>query len=508
MKLIFLFLFLAATLPVNAQQQNTLLNQAFWQAAPDVNAVKAEVAKGNSPSEMTASAMDPVVLAINAQAPTASILFLLSQPGNPPSKITHDSRTYLHWAANRGNIEVLSYLLKNGARVDVPDNRASTPLLFAAGSGQQNTAIYDLLLAHGSDLKKERNADGANALLLAIANDKDFTLTQYFISKGLSTSSVDAAGNNAFCYAARSGNIDLLKTLVAKGFPTSNNAFFMAAQGGARRGAATPGKGPAELFAYLESLGLKPTALNGNGENLLHTLARRAGQADLLRQFIGKGLDVNQTDREGNNVLMNAAASNRDTAVVNLLLAGTKNINQANKQGMTALSLAVRSNSADLVALLLSKGAQANVLDSKGNNLAFYLLESYRPVSATARPTTGTNPNADFEQKWTLLTKAGLNIATPQKNGSTLYHLAVAKNDLALFTRIAASGIDINAKDEEGLTALHKAALVAKDDRLLQYLLSAGANKSAKTNFNETAFDLASENETLRKNNVSLTFLK
>jgi len=67
---------------------------------------------------------------------------------------------------------------------------------------------------------------------------------------------------------------------------------------------------------------------------------------------------------------------------------------------------------------------------------------------------------------------------------------------------------DVNAKNAEGLTALHKAAMMSKDDSILQYLISIGAKKDVKTNFDETAYDLAHENELLSKQKVSVEFLK
>ena len=115
---------------------------------------------------------------------------------------------------------------------------------------------------------------------------------------------------------------------------------------------------------------------------------------------------------------------------------------------------------------------------------------------------------ADFDAKLKLLQDKGVSLAAPQKNGNTLYHLAVTKNDIKLLKKLEALQIDINAKNKEGLTALHKAAMVSQDDNMLKYLLSIGAKKEAQTSFNETAFDLASENESLTKNKVSVNFLK
>lgn len=512
MKKLLIAIFAIVSLSAQAQQ-NTLLDQSFWQKKPDVEAVKAEITKGASHTQSNASGFDPIVLAINASAPTETIKYMLSQPGTDINKLTHDGRNYIHWASSRGNAEVVEYLLSKKAKIDVEDTHGSTPFLFGLNGGQQNIKVFDLFLAHGLDIKKEVNADGANALLLAVANDKDFVLSNYFISKGLDWNSVDAAGNNAFAYAAKTGNIELLKALVAKGVKPSPNAMLMAAQGGARRGGPAPTSSLA-IYEYLETLGIKPNVTAKNGENILHALVRKPNQAELVQYFLSKGVDVNQADEEGNTVLMTAATTNRDVVVYDLLLPKVKNINQANNKGVTALALAVGGNSPAIVSYLISKGADVEALDKKGNNVAYYLIENYRaPLAPRGPGAPGAPPVAqsgtdDFDAKLAILKEKGLDVTAPQKDGNTFYHLAVAKNNLALVKRLQPLNIDVNLKNKEGFTALHKAALIAKDDVMMQYLLSIGAKKDITTNFKETAFDLATENEALAKNKVSVNFLK
>lgn len=490
MKKIIFAILAVASLSAQAQK-NAFFDQAFWKGNTDLATIKAEIEKGSSPSQLNPSSFDATVFAINNGAPTESILYLLAQPGNEVNKITHDSRTYLIWAASKGNIPVIEHLLKNGAKIDVQDSHGYTALTFAAAGGQKDPKVYDLLIKNGADLKKDVNHDGANALLIAIPNDKDLTITDYFVSKGLDLNSKDAAGNTAFNYVARGGNIELMKKLLAKGIKFTDNAMIMASQGG--RGTSNG----IEVFQYLESLKIKPTAVGSNGETALHNIVRKPKQEEIIKYFLSKGVDVNKADKDGNTPFMNAAAANRDLATLELVAKNVKDINQVNAQGVSALDLAVRGNSADVVKFLIDKGANLNVVDKNGDNLAAYLFQAYNPRGMD-----------DFEAKFKLLSDKGFDLKKVQDNGNSLYHLAVAKNDLGLLKRIEPLKIDVNLKNKEGYTALHKAAMTAKEAELMKYLVSIGAKKELTTDFKETPYDLATENEFLSKNKISIDFLK
>lgn len=481
-----------ASLYVNAQK-NTLLNQDFWKASPTLEAVKAEISKGNNPAEMNPAAFDPIVISINNGADADIVKFLIAQPGNSINKPTHDGRNYLHWAANRGNVALVEYLVAQGADLNQEDTHNYTPIAFAAANGQTNTAVYDAIFKAGISPKKKYK-DGANLLLIAIATDNDMALTNYFVSKGMTLKDTDDAGNTAFNYAARSGNIPFLKSLQGKGVKHTDNALIIAAQG-SRRSANT-----LEVYKYLvEEVKIKPAAVAANGQTVLHALARKEKQAEIVNYFLAKGVDVNKADNDGSTALM-VAAGGTDTELLQILLSKTANINAANKKGESALTQALRGSSAEVVTLLIGKGADTNVKDANGNNLGYHLVEAYRAPRGGAAD--------DFTEKLTLLKGKGLNLAAPQKDGSTLYHTAVAKNDVNLLKKMACLSIDVNAKNSEGLTALHKAAMLSKDDAVLKYLVGLGAKKDIKTEFDETVYDLAKENELLVKNNVSVEFLK
>ena len=504
MKKIILITFgLVASIFVNAQQKNTLLDPSFWKTSPDIATVQAEIAKGNNPSASTANAFDVVVMAINNDAPNATIIFLLEQPGNAVSKSTHDNRIYLHWASNKGNVEIIEYLIAKGSDLNLEDSKGETPLTFAAVSGQTNTAIYEAFFKAGIDPKKKYK-DGANLLLMAVAFDKNLALSTYFTTKGMSLNDTDNDGNTAFDYASKSGNKTLLKSLLEKGVKYTNNALLFAAQGTRREITSL------ETYKYLvEDLKIKPTTTSKSGETVLHLLASKPNQTEIINYFLSKGVDANKADNEGNTPLM-AAASAKDTAALELLLPIAKNNNAQNNKGESALTKAIQYGTPEAATLLLMQGADAKILDNKGNNLGFYLVESFRPQTAGGRGSeTSNTPKQDpFVVKIKLLQEKDLNLTTPQKDGNSLYHFAIIKNDITLLKKIADLNIDINTKNKDGLTALHKAAMIAKDDIILKYLLSIGAKKDINTDFDESPYVLAKENETLTKKKISIELLK
>lgn len=481
-------LFLLISVTVTAQKNNIFHDRGFWKTNPSISIIAQKIAEGNNASVSNQNAFDAVAYAILNKVDNKTIEYILAKNGNNVNKKTHDGRTYIFWAAYTNNLEIMKYLVSKGAKTDVIDTHGNTFLNFAASAGQLDIELYKYSFSIGADITKEKNHDGANALLLVASHLKDFKLVEYLITKGASLSDKDANGNGLFEYAAKGGNTQFLKILLDKGVDTGKNAMIYASKGSRNK------QNTLETYQFLEKNGIKPNVIDANNRNPLHFIARNNKDLSIFKYFIDKGVSTNLQDKEGNSPFINAANSN-SLEVVKLLSKDVKNSNLKNNDGHTALTNAVGRNSIDVIEYLLKKGADINTVDKDGNTLSYYLINNFK-----------ANKPEIFETKLKVLTKNGLVINKLQNSGNTLLHIATQENNLPLLKRLAAFKIDVNTLNKESLSALQIAVMKAKNTEIIKYLLSIGADKNIKTDFDESIFDLASENELLKKQQIN--FLK
>ncbi|MEO0339469.1 MAG: ankyrin repeat domain-containing protein [Bacteroidota bacterium] len=496
MRNIFLILALISSVYLGAQSSNELLDRSFWRSSPSVDEVKKKIAEGHDPVAMTSAAFDATTYAIIDKAPVESVKHLLSIKGNEVDKNTHDGRNYLMWAAYAGNVELVKYLIDQGSDIKLVDDLGYSVIPFCATTGMDNPEIYDVLVANGAKIS-DTNRDGANPILLVSAHlEDDYSIIEYFKKKGLAIDAKDDAGNGLFNYAARKGNLGLMKKAVEWGLPyqdknsNGGNAVLFASRG---YRAHTNGM---EVYRYLDKMGLDMDVVTKDGETPLHSIAFRVKDMDIYDYFIKQGIDINQANKEGNTLLLNAI-NGRNNDVAKAFMPKVADLNHKNKDGYSALSNTVRRYNAAIFADLISAGADAKVVDKKGNNLIALTFESYRK-----------GQEEPFQSMLAVLQKKGVDPLAQQAKGNTLLHIAVEKGNTYLLDQALALGADLNAKNSDGLTATHLAAMKAKDATILNLLIGKGADTSIKTDFEETLYDLASENELLKKSGFDLDQLK
>lgn len=494
MKAYFLALLTFCAFSLSAQDSNVFLEREFWKAGPNVEEIQQKISEGHDPAATDEHAFDGVSYGIIDNAPLESIKFMLTQEGNSVDKPTHGSVTYLLWAAYKGNKELVKHLLELGSDPQMATSRGTNILAMAAIGGVEDTEMYDLIFSQGVAVQSE-NSIGANALhLLAGSSADDEAIFQYLADKGISWESKDQEGNGLFNYAARGGNLKIMKMCAEKGLDYSllnsrgENALFFASYGRKRS------QVQLETFQYLESLGLEVDLVNWEGKTPLHNAIRKAN-AEVVDFFLERGVNINQIDEEGNTVMINSAWGNVEA--MEKIIPLVADINQQNHEGHSALTLAIRRGADKAVDLLIAKGADIHQVDAVGNNLLYYAFENFR-----------SSREEVFAHIIDTLVGEGLKASPDYVDGNTLAHLAIEKNSPFLLKKAISLGCDLNHKNEIGINTLHLAAMKAKDERLIAILLDAGADKRILTDFDESAYELAAQNELLGEKEVNIGFLR
>ena len=234
----------------------------------------------------------------------------------------------------------------------------------------------------------------------------------------------------------------------------------------------------AELRKLLDA-GMKPDAKTAQGTTALMLAARDINKVKLL---LDRGADVNARAASGFTPLMVASRYRGSAEVVRLLLKkgarpnADKSVEVRNEA--SALFLAVMVGDIETVKALVDAGAR---LDQRMKVLGMFMQTPLNyatflegPAMAEYLIGKGANPNEVDDDKISLLAWA-----TIANRPSTVQSLL-------------ARGAQLNATDRFGMTPLlYAASIDFGDTAMLEKLIAAGADTSAKTKEGLTAFDLA-----------------
>jgi ankyrin repeat protein len=326
-----------------------------------------------------------------------------------------------------------------------------------ASTGQINQKLYEFCLKYAPDFSSDLTKKEANPALLIAPYLKDTSLLSFFSKNKASISALDNQGNNAFVYAARTGNIQIMEWLISQNIgpnKQSGTAMIFAAQG------TRSSKNNIKVFKFLIKNGVALDYQNEQGNTAFHFVSTYGNQ-ELIQFFLTNGA----------------------------------NINQANKKGVTPFMQSMNNSSLEVLKLMLEHKPLIDQKDQDGNNVLSYLVKGFHEKDSIL-----------FNNKIALLKTAQLDVSTTQKDDNNLFHLAVEKNSNYLVRLANQYQLAINFANKNGLTPLHLACNLSDDIDLIQLLISFKSDTQIKTSFGETAFELANENELLKEQN--LEFLK
>jgi len=417
-----------------------------------------------------------------------------------------DGTPALHWAVRVDDVATSKLLLGAGAQATLANRYGLTPLSIAAANG--SAAMIGVLLDAGADANAPDPAGDTPLMNVARVGRAD--AVTLLLDRGATIDAADGTyQQTALMVAVRENHPDIVKLLIARG--ASVNART-------RVGRAPQWILPNSVPGFGHGIGIVRGGLPPRGSRapvpggmtpLLY--AARDGRMDIVRMLLEAGADINQRDANEITPLIIAITNNHPDVARDLIDRGA-DIKAVDWYGRTALWAAVETRNMDvdnatfvnsidrapfldLIQVLLERGADPNVRTKEVPPIRREFLRitgSLAWVDFTGQTPFLTASLAGDLTVMKLLLKHNADPNIPTFAGTTALMAAAGVNWVvdqtydegqpALLDAVKLCvelGMDINAVNSMGLTALHGAANRGSDD-IIRYLVQQGAKIDAK----------------------------
>jgi ankyrin repeat protein len=379
------------------------------------------------------------------------------------------------------DLSLARLLIEHGANINASDNLGWTPLLNVLNLWADPPAVVEFLLAKGADIKA-RLKDGRTGLMLAAHLGKDDRI-RLLIAKGTDVNAHDLSGTTALMTAALVRwddlSISMIKILAEKG--ANMNAVDNEKRTAADLAAHA---GYIDRAMLLIDRGTKIADLDAFLKRARdYALWRAIADGDLktAQAMLSQGANPNFSDDAGRTLLTIAADEEYSAERAILLLDHGASVNLAATTGETPLMVAADRYQASIVKVLLDRGGNPNASDRDGNTVLIRAAASKHSWEEERKPLIP------------LLLAKGADPSRKNFHGVTALMLMALNGNPAL--TLLPETIDVNARDDEGNTALLYAAkffIRGWPRRNGWALLQNGADVNAANRKGETALILAS----------------
>eukprot|EP00057_Strongylocentrotus_purpuratus_P008753 XP_011663227.1 PREDICTED: E3 ubiquitin-protein ligase MIB2 [Strongylocentrotus purpuratus] len=329
-------------------------------------------------------------------------------------------------------------LVKKNSSDDDKQGAESTGLKLD-GSGQTEIlkAFLSLLKKKAGSLSDSDSGEGGEeSQLIKAAKRGNVERVVEILSTSPEKANVKVGGKTALHSAAAHGHLKVVQALSESGAEiditddSGRTPLYYSVEGDE----------PA-ITKYLIGKGADINRGNDNGRRAIHRAAYK-GFVDCARVLINHGCDVNVQDTEKDTPLHDAIAKSRVDVIELLVKIPDLDVTVPNKKGFTALQFAV-------------------------------LQDRLEPAELIAK---------SFPRS----------IVVAKDDGFTILHIAACNNHVEVMKVVMAikdHGLDVNAKELQGLTALHLAAHEGYF-HCIEFLVSQGADINLQSNDDHTALHL------------------
>ena len=425
-----------------------------------------------------------------ADASNTELIELLLKAGADANSPNPDGETALHLAARAGNLDAARMLLRAGAQVDARERFGSqTPLMWAVA--RRHPEMVELLLSRGADANarsairdyqrvataesraKQLDRGGLTPLMYA-ARENCGACVEVLLKHKVDVDLPDPSGMSPMVIAMLNGNWDIAKRLIESGADVNAWDIF----------------GQAPLHVAISNL-----TSRGSGNPLDMDKPNKATGRDIVQMLVERGANPNQqtyfrpagrgfggigTGRGTTPFMVACAGGNLE--IVKLLLAHGANPKLATADGQGPIILAVGSRSggtgnpgparADIPPAAAAPGAgpggeippavRGGGRGRGGPGAAAGSEGGAPPAMAGAGPADRMIPAVSpTVELINVLAQSGADVNLMSKRhflqrtrGGSALHYAVRSGNRDVIAGLIKLGIDVNAKDEDGLTAL------------------------------------------------------
>lgn len=418
----------------------------------------------------------------------------------------------LHRAALLGSLEIVSFLLANGAN---PGHEAlhDRPLWWAADGG--HAAVVKTLLDHDDETGYVSNIQENSLAFWAAAEKGSLGAVRLLLNRrAVSLTGKDRQGHTALALAAKGGHIEVVKLLLERSVYSQDDKSLEQAL----ISAMSSSNQHHELAKVLCTSGkVRPNAQGEDGSTSLYYAARSKEDSsreengeNITKFFLELGADPNLLNKQGRGPLHEAALHNH-IKTLKLLLEHGANPSIVDGLGATPLDSAIRYKSPDTASILrdvdindlaMRKSYFERSLKFAARNgdrdTVLSILEKGNDIDINCTDWNGKTPlllavDCKHQSTARLLAKHGARQDIADEDGRLPLQVAAEYGFESVVKDLVQAGTDGNMKNSKGETALCIAAMKGHE-KVVEQLLKLGVDKDLANKYGDTPLDIAEEN--------------